>query len=85
MSETRKLAAILVSDVVGYSRLTGADEDRSTSTAIRASSRPTSGCTTACAKPGCRRSEGRYSGKGGRDARQGLRFGGEAYFAPATE
>jgi adenylate cyclase len=26
--ETRKLAAILVSDVVGYSRLTGADEDR---------------------------------------------------------
>ena len=28
MSETRKLAAILVSDVVGYSRLTGADEDR---------------------------------------------------------
>jgi adenylate cyclase len=28
MSETRKLAAILVSDVIGYSRLTGADEDR---------------------------------------------------------
>ena len=28
MSETRKLAAILVSDIVGYSRLTGADEDR---------------------------------------------------------
>ena len=28
MSETRKLAAILVADVVGYSRLTGADEDR---------------------------------------------------------
>ena len=28
MSETRKIAAILVSDVVGYSRLTGADEDR---------------------------------------------------------
>ena len=28
MSESRKLAAILVSDVVGYSRLTGADEDR---------------------------------------------------------
>jgi adenylate cyclase len=28
MSEARKLAAILVSDVVGYSRLTGADEDR---------------------------------------------------------
>ena len=28
MVETRKLAAILVSDVVGYSRLAGADEDR---------------------------------------------------------
>jgi adenylate cyclase len=28
MSETRKLAAILAADVVGYSRLTGADEDR---------------------------------------------------------
>ena len=28
MSETRKLAAILVSDVVGYSRLAGADEER---------------------------------------------------------
>jgi adenylate cyclase len=27
MSETRKLAAILVSDIVGYSRLAGADED----------------------------------------------------------
>jgi adenylate cyclase len=28
MSETRKLTAILVSDLVGYSRLAGADEDR---------------------------------------------------------
>jgi adenylate cyclase len=28
VSETRKLAAILVSDIVGYSRLAGADEDR---------------------------------------------------------
>src|SRR6476659_2546366 len=28
MPESRKLAAILVSDVVGYSRLAGADEDR---------------------------------------------------------
>jgi adenylate cyclase len=28
MSETRKIAAILASDVVGYSRLAGADEDR---------------------------------------------------------
>ena len=28
MSETRKIAAILVTDIVGYSRLAGADEDR---------------------------------------------------------
>ena len=28
MSQTRKLAAILVADVVGYSRLAGSDEDR---------------------------------------------------------
>jgi class 3 adenylate cyclase len=28
MSESRKLAAILVTDIVGYSRLTGADEER---------------------------------------------------------
>ena len=28
MTETRNIAAILVSDVVGYSRLAGADEDR---------------------------------------------------------
>jgi adenylate cyclase len=28
VSETRKLAAILAADVVGYSRLAGADEDR---------------------------------------------------------
>jgi adenylate cyclase len=28
MSETRKLAAILAADVVGYSRLAGADEER---------------------------------------------------------
>src|SRR5208283_3365340 len=27
MTETRKLAAILVADIVGYSRLTGADEE----------------------------------------------------------
>jgi adenylate cyclase len=31
MSETRKLAAILVADVIGYSRLAGADEDRTLS------------------------------------------------------
>jgi hypothetical protein len=28
VSEIRKLAAILVADIVGYSRLVGADEDR---------------------------------------------------------
>jgi adenylate cyclase len=28
MSESRKIAAILVADVVGYSRLAGADEER---------------------------------------------------------
>ena len=28
MAETRKLAAILVADVAGYSRLAGADQDR---------------------------------------------------------
>jgi adenylate cyclase len=31
MTETRKLAAILVADVVGYSRLAGTDEDRTLS------------------------------------------------------
>ncbi len=31
MNETRKIAAILVADVVGYSRLAGADEDRTLS------------------------------------------------------
>jgi adenylate cyclase len=31
MSETRKIAAILVADVAGYSRLAGADEDRTLS------------------------------------------------------
>ena len=31
MGETRKLAAILVADVVGYSRLAGADEERTLS------------------------------------------------------
>ena len=31
MSETRKIAAILIADVVGYSRLAGADEDRTLS------------------------------------------------------
>ena len=31
MGETRKLAAILVADVVGYSRLASTDEDRTLS------------------------------------------------------
>ena len=31
MAETRKIAAILVADVVGYGRLAGADEDRTLS------------------------------------------------------
>jgi adenylate cyclase len=31
LSETRKIAAILVADVIGYSRLAGADEDRTLS------------------------------------------------------
>jgi adenylate cyclase len=31
MSEARKVAAILIADVVGYSRLAGADEDRTLS------------------------------------------------------
>jgi adenylate cyclase len=31
MAGTRKIAAILVADVVGYSRLAGADEDRTLS------------------------------------------------------
>ncbi len=31
MSETQKIVAILVADVVGYSRLAGADEDRTLS------------------------------------------------------
>ena len=39
MSETRKLAAILCSDVVGYSRLAGADEDRNLSAAAGAAER----------------------------------------------
>ena len=31
MAGTRKIAAILVADIVGYSRLAGADEDRTLS------------------------------------------------------
>ena len=40
MSETRKLAAILVADVVGYSRLAGADEDRTLARLEGAAQRP---------------------------------------------
>ena len=36
MAGIRKLAAILASDVVGYSKLAGADEDRTLSSALRA-------------------------------------------------
>jgi len=39
MTETRKLAAVLVADVVGYSRLAGADEKRTLALA-RAAQRP---------------------------------------------
>jgi hypothetical protein len=41
MSEARKLAAILVADVVGYSRLAGVDEDRTL--ALRLSEKAESG------------------------------------------
>jgi adenylate cyclase len=35
MAETRKLAAILAADAVGYARLAGADEERTLETARR--------------------------------------------------
>ena len=44
MAETRKLAAILAADVVGYSRLAGADEER-TLARLRAPDR-TIGCVS---------------------------------------
>ena len=37
MTETRKLAAILAADVVGFSLLPGADEDRAVKTCDQAS------------------------------------------------
>ena len=37
MAETRKIAAILVADVVGFSSLASADEDRTLSRALKAS------------------------------------------------
>ena len=39
MSETREIAAILVADVVGYSRLAGADEDGTLSAPAEAAHR----------------------------------------------
>jgi class 3 adenylate cyclase len=38
--ETRKLAAILAVDIVGFSRLTGADEDRTLASQPRATRAP---------------------------------------------
>ena len=46
MSEIRKIAAILVADVVGYSRLAGADEER-TLARLRALRRMTAMARTA--------------------------------------
>ena len=53
MGETHKIAAILVADVVGYSRLAAADEDR-TLARLRGV-RTTTGSSRACARRGCRR------------------------------
>ena len=36
MTEKRKLAAILAADIVGFSRLAGADEDRTLARSARA-------------------------------------------------
>jgi class 3 adenylate cyclase len=47
MSETRKIAAILVSDVVGYSRLAGADEERALARLRAVRSDLIDPCTTA--------------------------------------
>jgi class 3 adenylate cyclase len=55
MSETRKLAAILVADVVGYSRLAGADEDR----ILARLTRNISASPKACARRACRRTNRR--------------------------
>ncbi|RVU08003.1 hypothetical protein EOS93_25425 [Rhizobium sp. RMa-01] len=54
---TRKLAAILVADVVGYSRLAGADEDRilAPSNAAAASSPSETPRTLTAALKGCAR------------------------------
>ena len=52
MSETRKLAAILVADVVGYSRLAGADEDRTASFAHSSASPASGKPSTGRAAPG---------------------------------
>ncbi len=50
ISETQKIAAILVSDMVGYNRLAGADDDRTLSRLRRLRSDlidPVSSCTIA--------------------------------------
>jgi hypothetical protein len=49
MSETRKLAAILVADVVGYWRLAGSDEDR---TLARLPSPPMMAASSSAPSPG---------------------------------
>ena len=49
MTEKRKLAAILAADVVGFSRLTGADEDARAASGI-AQSIPPLPCTTSMFK-----------------------------------
>jgi adenylate cyclase len=41
MSETRKIAAILVADVVGNSRLAGADEEHTLARALHSDPRST--------------------------------------------
>jgi class 3 adenylate cyclase len=35
MAETRKIAAILAADVVGFSRMTGTDEDQNVVTSVK--------------------------------------------------
>ena len=51
MGGTRKIAAILVADIVGYSRLAGADEDR---TLARLSALRSDNATTSRAPKGVR-------------------------------
>ena len=53
MSETRKISAILVADVVGYSRPAGSDEER-TLTRLRALRRDLTDPPIAVRSPKCR-------------------------------